>query len=200
MRNVLAILFGGLCFGFGAYAQQNQDIRGSVGSAKGEPLANVSVRHSATGVQSQTDEQGRFQIPVGNNDQRLVFSLVGYATQELPIARQSTINVVMEMEEQALDEVVVVGYGTQRKVNLTGSVDRIEGEAITRQPVFQTSQALQGLSPGLTAIQSSGQPGGDAADLRIRGVGSLEASNDPLILIDGVEGDINGVDPNDIEN
>lgn len=200
MRNVLAILFGCLCFGFGAYAQQNQEIRGSVRSAKGEPLANVSVRTSATGVQRQTDEQGRFQIPVGNNDQRLVFSLVGYATQELPIARQSTINVVMEMEEQALDEVVVVGYGTQRKVNLTGSVDRIEGEAITRQPVFQTSQALQGLSPGLTAIQSSGQPGGDAADLRIRGVGSLEASNDPLILIDGVEGDINGVDPNDIEN
>lgn len=199
MRNVLAILFGCLCFSFGAYAQQNQ-IMGSVRSASGEPLANVSVRTSATGTQRQTDEQGRFQIPVSNTDNALIFSLVGYASQEVAVVGQSTIHVTLEMEEQSLDEVVVVGYGTQRKVNLTGAVDRIEGEAITKQPVFQVSQALQGQSPGLTAIQSSGQPGNDVASLRIRGIGSLQASNDPLVLIDGVEGDINGVDPNDIEN
>lgn len=200
MRNVFVILLGCLCFGFGAYAQQSKEIAGSVRSAGGEPLANVSVQTNATGTQRQTDEQGRFQIPVGNNDNALIFSLVGYTPQEVPIAGQSTIEVTLEMEEQSLDEVVVVGYGTQRKVNLTGAVDRIEGVEITKQPVFQTSQALQGLSPGLTAIQSSGQPGADAATLRIRGVGSLTASNDPLVLIDGVEGDINGVDPIDIEN
>src|SRR5690606_40343994 len=130
MRNVLAVLFGCLCFGFGAFAQQNQEIMGSVRSASGEPLANVSVRTSATGGQRQTDEQGRFQIPVGNNDNVLIFSLVGYTSQEVALAGQSTIHVTLEMEEQSLDEVVVVGYGTQRKVNLTGAVDRIEGVEI----------------------------------------------------------------------
>jgi TonB-linked SusC/RagA family outer membrane protein len=99
-----------------------------------------------------------------------------------------------------LGEVVVVGYGDQRRINLTGSVESIDGAAIARQPVFQASQALVGLTPGLTAIQSSSRPGADGATLRIRGTGSLGASNDPLVLIDGIQGNLNNIDPADIES
>ncbi|MGC9356066.1 MAG: SusC/RagA family TonB-linked outer membrane protein, partial [Mariniphaga sp.] len=130
----------------------------------------------------------------------LVFSFVGMRTEEVVVGSQTVINVTMVEETIGIDEVIAVGYGTQKKINLTGSVESIEGDDLARQPVAQASQALGGLVPGLTAIQSSGQPGRDNATLRIRGIGSIGASNNPLILIDGIEGDINNIDANDILN
>jgi TonB-dependent SusC/RagA subfamily outer membrane receptor len=111
-----------------------------------------------------------------------------------------TIDVTMTEETVGLEEVVVIGYGSQRKVDLTGSVETIKSTEIIKQPVAQVSQALVGLTPGLTAIHSRGQPGADNSTLRIRGIGSIGASNDPLILVDGVAGDINDLNPNDIDN
>lgn len=100
-----------------------------------------------------------------------------------------------------MDEVVVVGYGTQKKVNLTGSVASITPETIENRPITQTSQALAGLTSGVTVSQSSGRPGGDQASIRIRGVGTFSgAGSDPLVLIDGLSASINDVDPNNIAN
>lgn len=129
-------------------------------------------------------------------------SSIGYARVEQIVNDQRPLNITMEEEASQLDEVVVVGYGTQKEVNLTGSVETVKAEEITKQPVAQASQALAGLVPGLTATQSSGQPGSDGATIRIRGLGTLGngAKNNPLILVDGIPDDINGLDPGDIES
>lgn len=106
----------------------------------------------------------------------------------------------MESSDVILDDVVVVGYGTQKKINLTGSVQSINSEDILRRNVSTGSAALQGVIPGLTAIQSSGQPGADNASIKIRGLGSLNSATSPLVLIDGVEGDMNRIDLNSVES
>ena len=175
-----------------------REIKGRVTDGAGEPLPGVTVMVKGTTIGTVTDADGMFSLRIPMNAQTLQVSFVGMKTQEIAIGNRTTFNVRLEEEAIALEEVVAVGYGTQKRVNLTGSVESIEGEQIARQPVAQTSQALAGLAPGLTVIQSSGQPGKDDASLRIRGIGSIGASNDPLILVDGIEDNINGVDANDI--
>lgn len=178
---------------------QAQTVTGVVEDESGLALPGAVVSVKNTDISAATGADGRYSIRAGGEDV-LVIGMLGFAEQEVPVNGRTTVDIVLREEIALLDELVVVGYATQKKVNLTGSVEQIDGSDIARQPVLQTSQALSGLSPGLTAIQSSGQPGADAAALRIRGTGSLTASNDPLVLIDGVEGDINGVDPADIQN
>ena len=177
--------------------QGQKTVSGKVTDDSGEGIPGVNVVIKGTIIGSITDFDGNYQVSVDENS-TLVFSFVGFASQEIEVGTRSVINIALSQDVRALDEVVVVGYGTQKKENLTGAVSSINSESVTRQQVFQTSQALQGLAPGLTAIQSSGQPGSDNASLRIRGIGSFRANRSPLIIIDGVEGDIDGVDPNDI--
>lgn len=179
---------------------QVRTVSGLVKDNSDMPLIGVNILVKGTGTGTVSDLDGNFSIEVPQEQNMLVFSYTGYIAQEVNIGTATQLEIVLQEDVYGLEEVVVVGYGTQKKVNLTGSVERVEGDQLARQPVLQTSQALTGLSPGLTAIQSSGQPGSDNATLRIRGGGSIGASNDPLVLIDGVEGDINGVDPNNIES
>lgn len=174
------------------------NVTGQVTDVNGEPLIGVNILVKGTNKGTTTDIDGMFTLEDVGDQDILVVSFIGYESQELQIAGRSNINIIMREDAQLLDEVVVVGYGVQKKVNLTGAVESIKGDRIANQQVAQTSQALTGLVPGLTAIQSSGQPGKDNAALRIRGIGSIGASNNPLILIDGVEGDLNSVDANDI--
>lgn len=181
-------------------AGQVRTISGLVKDNSNMPLIGVNILVKESGSGTVSDLDGNFSIDVSAGQNTLVFSYTGYQSQEVDITSASNVEVVLAEDVYGLEEIVVVGYGTQKKVNLTGSVERVEGDQLARQPVLQTSQALTGLTPGLTAIQSSGQPGSDNATLRIRGGGSIGASNDPLVLIDGVEGDINGVDPNEIES
>jgi TonB-linked SusC/RagA family outer membrane protein len=178
--------------------QQNQ-VSGIITDGQGNPLPGVTVLVKGTTIGALTDNAGRYTLSNVPPNSVLVFSFVGSATQEIPVNNRGVIDVTMKEETVGLEEVVVIGYGSQRKVDLTGSVETIKSESIIKQPVAQVSQALVGLTPGLTAIQSSGQPGRDYSTLRIRGTGSIGASNDPLILIDGVAGDINSINPNDIE-
>ena len=180
---------------------QEKTVSGSVADTQGVPLPGASVVVQGTTNGTQTDFDGNYSISVSEG-QVLVFSYVGFSPQNITVGASSTLNVVLQEDAAQLDEVVVVGYGTQKVVNLTGSVETIEGTEIVRQPVFQTSQALAGLAPGLVATQTSGQPGSDGASLRIRGIGTLGNGNknNPLILVDGIPDDINGVDPNDIES
>lgn len=180
-------------------SQQGRRITGVVKDLSGEPIIGANVVEQGTTNGTVTDIDGCFSIDILNHGV-LDISYIGYVPQELKITDKSVYDIVLMEDTEMLDEVVVVGYGTQKKVNLTGAVESVSGEQLAKQPVAQASQALMGVAPGLTAIQESGQPGEDKATLRIRGMGSISASNDPLVLIDGVEGDINTIDGNDIEN
>ena len=180
-------------------SRQGRRITGVVKDSSGEPVIGANVVEKGTTNGTVTDIDGRFSLDVLAHN-ILEISYIGYTPQELKITDKSVYDIVLVEDTEMLDEVIVVGYGTQKKVNLTGAVESVSGEQLAKQPVAQASQALMGVAPGLTAIQESGQPGEDKATLRIRGMGSISASNDPLVLIDGVEGDINTIDGNDIES
>lgn len=185
------LLIGHVSFG------QGLSISGEVTDENGELILGASVLVKGTSIGTITDVNGRYTIQASDPNGTLVFSYIGYQTTEVAINGRTVINQSMTSIATELGEVVVVGYGTQKKVNLTGSVSNVTGKEIASQPVLQTSSALIGKMPGVTVIQSSGQPGGDASTIRIRGIGTL-GNSDPLVLIDGVPGNMNGVDPREI--
>ncbi|WP_080904856.1 TonB-dependent receptor [Parabacteroides sp. Marseille-P3160] len=180
--------------------QQKKQIVGTVVDQQGEPLVGVNVYVKGTSLGTITDADGSYTITNIPEDAVLVFSYVGYLTQEIKVENKSSIPVTLKEDMQKLDEVVVVGYGTQKKVNLTGAVQNVTSRDLTRRSLSNTSTALQGLVPGVSVVQSSGRPGGDGSSITIRGTGSMNSSTSPLILIDGVEGDINNIDLNAIES
>ena len=141
---------------------------------------------------------GSFSLEVSPNAVLRVTS-IGYKPQEVKVSNNNSFKITLIEDSELLDEVVVVGYGTQKKVNLTGSVAVAASTDINIKPVGQTSAALQGVLPGVTITQRSGEPGADSGTIRIRGIGTLSDAN-PLVLIDGVEGSINNIDPNSIES
>jgi TonB-linked SusC/RagA family outer membrane protein len=177
------------------------EIKGKVTSlASGESLpgVNVLVKGSSTGT--VTDIEGKYSINVPNDDDILVFSFIGYVTQEVPVNGRTTIDVAMVEDVQSLEEVVVVGYGTQKQVNVIGSVTTVDSEALTVAPVTNISNALAGRLPGAIVQQRSGEPGKDAASILIRGSATL-GNSAPLVVIDGIPGrDLNSVNPNDVES
>ncbi|WPP49762.1 SusC/RagA family TonB-linked outer membrane protein [Catalinimonas niigatensis] len=176
-------------------------VSGQVKDPDGEALpgVNVLVKGSSTGT--VTDIDGMYTLSVPNENDVLVFSSIGYATQEVPVNGRSVIDISMQEDIQSLSEIVVVGYGEQKKVNLTGSVATVEGERLTRRPVTNTTSMLQGQVPGLRIVQNSGEPGNEGLNVRIRGQGTFSgAGSNPLVLIDGVEGNLADLDPNNIEN
>lgn len=183
-----------------------QQVGGTVTDAAGMPMAGVGVKVKESNTGTVTDRAGRYVIEAirGNN---LIFSYIGYVSQEILVGNQTSINVKMLEEHAELTEIVVIGYGTQKKVNLTGAVSMVSGKDLAARPMGQTSAALQGMAPGVTIRQSSGRPGGDGGNIRIRGIGTLSTADpngltgaNPLIMIDGIEGSINNIDPNLIES
>ncbi len=183
-----------------------QDVRTAnglvVSSVDGAPLAGVSIRVKDGTAASSTDEEGRFAINAAENA-TLVLSYVGYETKEVQVSERF-LNVTLDEAHQGLDEVVVVGYGTQKKENLTGAVSTISSEVLNARPVSNTAQALQGAAPGLNITQSGALGGSleNRPSINVRGVGTIGegSSGAPLILIDGMEGDINAISPQDIDN
>jgi len=173
-------------------------VQGQVTDSLGTPLEGVSVLVQGTSKGVATDSGGRYQIAAAA-DEVLVFRLVGYGVQTIAASRQSAMDVVLLPESADLDEVVVVGYGTQRKVNLTGSVSSVNFEkgGMQSRPLQNVSSALAGMAAGLNVNLSNGHPGAPAS-VKVRGVGSLNAGQDPLIVIDGQVGDINAVNPSDV--
>lgn len=175
-----------LCFIFSSYAlvlYAQQPVSGRV-SAGDSALPGVIVYIKGSSVNTQTDNNGRFSInaPKGAS---LTFNLMGYLSKEIPVNNRSTINVELEPTTQGLGEVVVVGYGTQKRKDLTGAISSLNASAYKDQPVLNASSALQGRVAGVSVANSSGAPGG-AVKIRIRGANSINASNDPLYVIDGV--------------
>jgi TonB-linked SusC/RagA family outer membrane protein len=176
---------------------QQKTIRGKVVDENQQPIPGAGVSIKGGTASTTTDNAGNFSIAVPDGGQTLVFTFVGYVRQEIAIGDRSQITVSLKPDVQALSEVVVVGYGTQKKVNLTGAVSAVKGDDLNWKPVGQVSSALQGVASGVTVTQSQGQPGSDQSSIRIRGIGTLNNSN-PLVLVDGVQTDINNVDANDI--
>ena len=175
-------------------------VTGTVTDETGEGLPGVNVQVKGTTMGTVTDASGAYSIDVPGGSV-LIFSFVGYQTKEVVVGNQSVIDITMTLDVQALSEVVVVGYGTQRKASLTGAVESIGGRELAEQPEVQTSAALMGKVPGMQILQESGQPGRNQATIRIRGVGTLNDNNaGPLVLIDGVPGDINDIPSSDVEN
>ena len=174
-------------------------IKGKVTDTLGVSIPGVNIKLKGTTTGTTTDTDGNYSISAPDGNGSLIFSYLGFNTQEVEINGRSTISIQLREKASALNEVVVVGYGTQKKVNLTGAVSVVTGKDIETRPVGQTSAALEGLAPGVTVIQNSGRPGGDAGTIRIRGVGTT-GSADPLVLIDGIEGTMNNIDANIIES
>lgn len=171
---------------------------GRVVDAGGKPIVGATVILAGTTVGTTTDSEGRFTIRAAQGN-TLEFSCLGYEPVRVTVSGKSRIDVTMQESASTLDDVVVVGYGVQKKANLTGAVTAIDNEEIGRRPVMRATTALQGLASGVTVTQSTGQPGSDGATIRIRGIGTLNNS-EPLVLIDGVAGALDGVNPNDIES
>jgi TonB-linked SusC/RagA family outer membrane protein len=192
-------LYNANAFGEAGHLPPPITVTGHVIDGEGKPLVGVSVHVKGAAGGTATDANGKFTLSVANSEATLVFSNVGFATQEIAIAGQAVINVTLAEEAKGLNEVVVVGYGTQKKVNLTGSVATVSKDILDKRNVTQASQLLQGAASGVSVSQGSGEPGSDQANITIRGLGTFSgAGNNPLVLVDGVPSSINAVAPNDI--
>ena len=173
-------------------------IRGIVKDDVGFPLMGAGVLVKGTTRGCVSDLDGNYVIEAQPGD-ILVFTSLGFADQEVKVGSTREINVDMATDIHLLEEVVVVGYGTQKKVNLTGAVSMIGSKEMSARPISDAVSGLQGLLPGVTIVSPSGQPGATNSTIRVRGVGTIGNAN-PLVLIDGVEGDMSSINPDDIES
>lgn len=183
-------------------AQQTVAVKGTVTDSSGEPLIGATVLLKESTIGTSTDLDGGFTINVPSpvKGKVLVISYIGHQQKTIKLENSNTLDIKLVSDSQNLDEVVVVGYGTQKKVNLTGSVSSINADDIASRPVNNTSSIIAGLVPGVSVIQSSGRPGA-GANVKMRGTGTFSsAGNSPLVIIDGLSGNLDDVDPNDIQN
>lgn len=182
-------------------ALQGKSITGIVTDASGSTLPGVTIVEKGTTNGSITDIDGNYSIVVKSDNAILVFSFVGMESQEVIVAGKSRINAILKPEMSDIGEVVVVGYGTQRKESVTGSVASIDGDLMRAIPSSNITQALQGRLPGVDMSQTSTKPGAEM-QIRIRGTRSLSADNDPLVVLDGIPfaGSIGDINPNDIKS
>ncbi len=174
--------------------QQQKTISGTITDESGEPLPGVTVLIKGTTNGTVTDIDGRYTISNIGESAILQFSFVGMLTQEVAIGGQTKIDIVLQPDAIGIEEIVAVGYGTQKKINITGSIASVNAEELEKIPVASSSNALAGRMPGLIAQQASGQPGNDQSNLSIRGFGNA------LVIVDGIESDFNNIDASQIES
>lgn len=183
-----------------ASVQKKRQISGTVTDANGEPLAGVGVFEKGTTNGTVTDESGRYSIMTAG-DGVLVFNSLGFDSQERKLSGSSVVDVILSETPLTLSDVVVVGYGKQRKESVTGAIATISKDDLVQTPQANLSNMLVGRMPGLVATQRSGAPGEDFSNLLIRGVSTFTENSEPLIMVDGVErSNFNGIDPNEIES
>lgn len=180
---------------------QTLTVKGKVVDQKShDSVIGASVLVAGTDIGTITDMNGQFTLPNVPRNGELKISYIGYKTLIVPVAGKSNFDIALVEESEMLDEVVVVGYGVQKKVNLTGSVSSVKGDALERRPVADATQSLQGMVPGLLVSNgSAGRPGGTGT-MTLRGQGNLDNTATPYVLVDGVEMDLSDVNPNDIES
>jgi len=174
-------------------------LRGTVIASDGQGvLPGVSVVLKGTSQGTTTDGKGNFELDIPKEESVLVFSFVGYVSQEIIIGNRTSLQVTLVADNKALDELVVVGYGTQKKINLTGAVSQVQAKDLENRPLNNMSQILQGMVPNLNITFGTGQPG-QGGSMNVRGETSINGGG-PLVLIDGIPGDINRINPNDVES
>jgi len=179
--------------------QKTQRVVGVVRDHKGEPIIGAVVTAAGRKAGAVTDTDGRFTVEVAPGSE-LHFTCIGFKPTVVRVNGNTTqYNIVMEEDNQALDEVVVVGYGTQKKVNLTGSVASISSDKLANRVGSDVTNMLTGLMPGVTVIQNSSMPGSDQGIMRVRGLGTMGDAS-AMVIVDGVESTMSSVNPNDIEN
>ena len=181
--------------------QQGITVTGIVTDNDGEPLPGVNVVIKGTTTGTVTESNGSYSITVPDGNVTLEFSFIGFISQEFPIGNRTFINVMLIEDTKLLEEVVVVGYGVQKKATVTGAISSMSSDVLIQSPVANVSNALAGRMSGLLSVQRNGDPGNDASTLRVRGVGTFSGSADPLILVDGVESmSYNNIDFNEIDD
>ena len=197
VRSVLVVLLVAVGGG-NLYAQKSQ-LSGTVSDAENTPLVGASIIVEGTHVGTTTDADGAFRLPAAPG-QRLTVSYLGYKSKTVTVGSRTSLDIILESDNSLINEVVVVGYDTQKKVNLTGSVASVSAEDLANRPIVSSSTALQGIAPGVTVTTQSGAPGGDGGMIRVRGIGTFGGSSAaPLVLIDGVEGSLDAVDATQID-
>ncbi|WP_242131566.1 SusC/RagA family TonB-linked outer membrane protein [Aestuariivivens marinum] len=180
--------------------QQKIQIAGTITDTGGQPLPGANIVEKGTTNGTQTDFDGKFTLDVTDQSAVLVISFVGFATKEVVVGMETTMSITLLEDAASLDEVVVVGYATQKKANLTGAVSSIKGDELSIKPLTDARQALQGVATGLTIVDRGGAPGEETLGFKIRGIGSVSAGTDPLVLIDGIESPISEINMQDIES
>jgi TonB-linked SusC/RagA family outer membrane protein len=185
-------------------AQEGRTVSGFVSDADGVPIPGVSILVKGTFQGTITDVKGYYSIAIPASANTLSFSFIGMTKKEVDVSQLINADVVLNNESMGLDEVIVVGYGIQKKETATGAISIVKSEDIIRTPVANVGNALVGLVPGISSVQFGGEPGNDEATIRIRGVSTLNnAGQDALVIIDGLQQDINSlnaINPNDIES
>ena len=193
---ILFALLTLLCWLPSVSSAQNIRVEGTVQDESGEAMIGVSVLIKGQGTGTVTDFDGNYVLPSVPQGATLEFSYVGYLKQEVK-ASGRRVNVTMRPDAQNLEEVVVIAYGQQKKVTITGAVSQVGGDELLKAPVASVANALQGKLPGMSVVQPSGMPGADEPVIRVRGTGSLNSA-EPLVLVDGVERSFGQLDPNEI--
>lgn len=194
MIKYIALLF----FVTPIYSQNNNAVTGKVVDTNNEPLIGVTIQEVGTTNGTVTDISGNYSIKVEFGNANLKFTYIGYEEQQINVDNRTSINIILREESSILDEVVVIGYGTQRKENLTGAISHMNVNDIESRPSSDIISSLQGTMPGLNIKSSSGDPG-ETPEINIRGFNSINGGT-PLVLIDGIESDITLINPNDIES
>ena len=199
---LILLLLGSLNLLWVKADDQQRRVTGTITHSKtGDALPGVNVVIQGTVTGTVTDVNGSYSINVPGPASVLTFSFLGYVSQSITVGNQSVVNVSLSEELTALDEVVVVGYGTELQINLTGSVGAVRGSEITNRRVPNVQNLLAGKVSGLQVVQRGENQETSVGNMRIRGIGTFSsAGNNPLILIDGVEGNISYLDPDNIEN
>ena len=184
-----------------AAIQQQIKVTGTITDASsGQAMPGVNIQIKGTNAGAISDAEGKFTVTASDPNATLVFSFIGYVTQEIPLSGKTTLSIALQPEVSQLSEVVVVGYGTQKRATLTGSVASVNGDNLKQSPTTNLTNSLIGRLPGITSIQKSGEPGYDAATITIRGANTL-GDNSPLIVVDGIpHRSLDRIDPNDIES
>ncbi|NQD69520.1 TonB-dependent receptor [Sphingobacterium shayense] len=179
---------------------QSRTVHGSVSDINGQPLSGISVLIKGSTKGTSTDIKGEFSLEIPNENSIIVFSSVGYKPLESSVKGKTEVNVILQALSSDLDEVVVVGYGTQKKVNLTGAVSTVSAKRLADRPISNLGQGLQGLVPNLNISSANGKAG-TGSSFNIRGTGSINGGTAaPLVLVDGVQRDPNSIDPSDVES
>ena len=200
-RNLFLLFLSILLFASGVLRAQSIKISGTVKDEKGSPMAGATVSVRGSRITTVTDNTGRYTLTVPGEKSALIFSYTGYEKAEEVVGRRSVLDVVLRTAASSLGDVIVVGYGTQKKADLTGAVATVTATDLNKRVATDPTQLLQGKLPGLSLTQTSGEAGNEGFVLRVRGLGTYSsAGSSPLVIVDGLPGSLDNLDPQNIES